>query len=111
MLYFIRGIHVIGGRNRIKECEKSVRDKEKVRGGIPKVVAGKYGRGETKFFQYCNCRTCFTTVYGGHQMLSILSPDAFNIIMGAHCEGANNKCKVQTIIQDNGCLLFYHALA
>ena len=30
------------------------------------------------------------------------------MITGAHCEGANNK--VKTIIQDNGCLLFYHAL-
>ena len=41
------------------------------------------------------------------------SSDAFNnmITAGAHCEGANNKCKVQTIIQDNGCMLFYHALA
>ena len=39
------------------------------------------------------------------------SPDAFNnMITGAHCEGANNKCKVKTIIQDNGCMLFYHAL-
>ena len=40
------------------------------------------------------------------------SQDAFNnMITDARCEGANNKCKVQTIIQDNGCLLFYHALA
>ena len=40
------------------------------------------------------------------------SSDAFNnMITGAHCEGANNKCKVQTIIQDIGCMLFYHALA
>ena len=43
-----------------------------------------------------------TTVYGGHHN---------NMITDAHCEGANNKCKVKTIIQDNGCLLFYHALA
>ena len=40
------------------------------------------------------------------------SPDAFNnMITGVHCEGANNKCKAKIIIQDNGCLLFYHALA
>ena len=40
------------------------------------------------------------------------SPDAFNNIMinGAHCEGANNRCNVKTIAQDNGCLLLYHAL-
>ena len=38
-----------------------------------------------------------STVYGGHQMLSIY------IITGAHCEGANNKCKDKTIIQDNKC--------
>ena len=39
-----------------------------------------------------------TTVYGG-------SPDAFNnMITGAHCEGANNKCKIKTIIQHNLCL-------
>ena len=41
-----------------------------------------------------------------------VSQDAFNnMITDARCEGANNKCKVKTIIQDNGCLLFYHALA
>ena len=40
------------------------------------------------------------------------SPDAFNnMIAGAYCEGTNNICKVKTIIQDNGCLLFYHVLA
>ena len=44
-----------------------------------------------------------TPVYGGLQMLSTIT--------GAHCEGANNKCKVKNIIQDNGCMFFYHALA
>ena len=40
------------------------------------------------------------------------SPDAFNdAITGAYCEGTNIKYKVKTIIQDNGCLLFYNALA
>ena len=42
------------------------------------------------------------------------SADVFNnMITGACCEGANNKCKVKTTIQDNGptCMLFYHALA
>ena len=39
------------------------------------------------------------------------SPDAFNnLITAAHCEGPNNKCKAKTIIQDSGCMLFYHAL-
>ena len=40
-------------------------------------------------------------------MLSII----IIITAGAHCEGANNKYKVKTIIQDNGCLLCYPALA
>ena len=34
------------------------------------------------------------------------------MITAVHCEGTNDKCKVKTIIiQDNGCLLFYHAVA
>ena len=41
-----------------------------------------------------------------------VSLDAFNnMITGVHCEGTNSKCKVKTIIQDNGCLLVYQALA
>ena len=40
------------------------------------------------------------------------SPDALNnMITNAHCEGANSKYKVKTIIQENGCFFFYHALA
>ena len=40
------------------------------------------------------------------------SPDDLNnMFTAAHCEGENNKFKVKTIIQDNGCMLFYHALA
>ena len=32
------------------------------------------------------------------------------MITGAHCEGAN-KSQSQTIMQDNSCMLFDHALA
>ena len=40
------------------------------------------------------------------------SPAAFNnMITATHCEGANNKCKVKTIVQDNGCSFFIHAFA
>ena len=51
-------------------------------------------------------------VYQGGLLQFIRAPDAFknNMTTGAHCEGANNKCKDKTITQDNGCLLFYHAL-